>query len=240
MLIVDLKTKVRSRLSQDILILIVTIFSAFLFFIQFDTFEYIYTFSRKYEFVELDEIIPTLVFTGLALMVFFFRRWQDMRFLSLVLEEHAYRHSLTQYPNRRALNRLLFDKAQQIRLPLSLLMIDVHGLRTLLSSYGLSVYEEALKQCLEHLNSQLTNDCIIGHWSGEQFMVFGQAVDNATRKSLEDKIMQSALSFSEKVKCDVYFYCAGVTVHSIKALPQSLDELEERLHSIHYNAKLVG
>lgn len=68
-----------------------------------ETFELLYKASRKFEQLELDEIIPNLIVSSFCFIVLSYRRWKEAKYLSLYCEGLSLIDPLTHLPNRRVI-----------------------------------------------------------------------------------------------------------------------------------------
>ncbi|WP_102798692.1 diguanylate cyclase domain-containing protein [Bowmanella denitrificans] len=233
MILDKLKQRIRRRFYTDLLFVVITTAAVFAWLGNIDMLELIYHYSREYESWELDELVPTGFYLILALCFFSIRRWRDVQTLSRLSEEQSLRHSITRYPNRRALDRLLVSKVRQSDFPLTLLMIDIIGLRQATMNYGLSMGDELLEKVMQQVSERLHSNELLGHWSSEQLMLFAPAINDDRRRELKQAIGNLSISLSPEGPADIHFICVSVVVESRAKLQLGLEQLEDALYLSH-------
>lgn len=233
MILEKLKARIRRRFLMDLLFIVLSTLIVFVLLGNVDMLEMIYHASRQHEAWELDELVPSGVYLIMALCFFSFRRWHDVQTLSRLSEEQSLRHSITGYPNRRALDRLLLRKLRNTDFPLTLLMIDALGLRQATMNYGLSMGDELQEKIMQQVSAQLQPNELLGHWSSEQLMVFAPAISDDRRRELKQAISNLHISLTPDARADIHFICVSVVVERHEKLQLGLEQLEDALYLSH-------
>lgn len=233
MILEKLKARIRRRSYMDMLFVAISTLAVFVLLGRFDMLEIIYHASRRYEHWELDELVPSGVYLILALFFFSIRRWRDVQTLSNLSEEQSLRHSITGYPNRRALDRLLLGKLRDSDFPLTLVMVDALGLRQATMNYGLSMGDELQEKIMQQVSSLLQPTELLGHWSSEQLMVFAPAASDERRRALKQAISNLHISLTPEAPADINFICVSVVVENRDKLQLGLEQLEDALYLSH-------
>ena len=190
------KTKLIKRTKLDLTILGLMFTLCFILSAQFDFLESIYSYSRQFEFLELDE-----VFSAIFLMVFFFaifayRRWQDTKLMSLYCEELAMLDPITQLPNQRALERLVVQMKNQADYPSSFLLIDIDGLEVSKNKLGLAATEQISIEVLYKLSQVLDCNQVLAYRNGHQYFVYCPNIDQIKATELVAKLNE--INFSSR------------------------------------------
>lgn len=167
----ELKISLRRRTRFDVFVVIVVVLFGFFLSHQFDFLESIYHLSRQYEEYELDEFVPTLIFGALAFCYFSYRRWYDVKYLSLVLEEQSLTEPVTHIANRRALTGVLDQVAKDDGKQHGFILLSVAGLDHIRDTLGLITLEHVMIELLYLVNKELADNELIIAWHTGQFIV---------------------------------------------------------------------
>ena len=97
----------------------------------------LYQLTRRYEYLELDELLPSFFFLALAIGWFSYRRWKDSRFVCNVLDELVLTCPNTHIANRRVLKRILDQIAEENQPHHSFILVSVDGLDEIRNKYGI-------------------------------------------------------------------------------------------------------
>lgn len=158
---------------------------------------------------------------------------------SLALENASMTDSLTSLWNRRKLDQSLNDEIQhsiESPVPLSLMLIDLDGFKSINDTYGHQAGDRLLKEVALRLQSCVRNGDIVGRWGGEEFLVIcpetGHAAATALAERLRRDIETFAFPFVEKLTASF-----GVTELDRS---DSVEILIGRADAALYRAKAMG
>jgi diguanylate cyclase (GGDEF)-like protein len=107
------------------------------------------------------------------------------------VQQQAIADPLTGLYNHRHLHERLeqeIARAKRSRRPLSLLMLDIDGLKLINDTYGHQVGDEALKLLASVLQSSCRVEDIVGRYGGDEFMVILPEADGVEAKSVGERI----------------------------------------------------
>ena len=207
----------------------------FLISAQFDFLESIYSYSRQFEFLELDE-----VFSAIFLMVFFFaifayRRWQDTKLMSLYCEELAMVDPITQLPNQRALERLVVRMKCQSDYPCSFLLIDIDGLESSKNELGLAATEQVGIEVLYKLSQVLDCDQVLAYRNGYQYLVHCPNTNQHAANDLVAKLNKINLSSRYETYNWININIVSTTITRYTELSDIFEYLDDELLQLRLN-----
>ncbi len=236
-----LKTRVRARTFQD-LVVFGLVFAVFLvLFTVIDALEWLVDLSHRYEHLELDELISSCIILCLLFAVFSFRRWQDIRKLSLYCEELSMIDPITMLPNRRVINRLLTDiyhgKHHQPCLPLSLVLIDINGQEEIQARFGNTVAEQAILELFYRYSLLLEANQLISYRNTNQCLLYCPQSNESQAQNLCEKIQQVELQSRQATLSLLSIKAVPVTLHDRKEIDGVFDRLEDLLSVTHHQDK---
>ena len=70
---------IKNAIIKDILLIVIFNIAMLFLFGKIDLLEWLYTYSQKYESVELDEVIPLFFTISISLLIFIIRRFIELR-----------------------------------------------------------------------------------------------------------------------------------------------------------------
>lgn len=119
-------------------------------------------------------------------------------FFGVVLGHHADRlaelaitDALTGLRNARALRdqlRLELNRAARYRQPLSLLLIDVDGLKAINDRLGHGAGDRALRHVAEAIRSQLRESDVGARWGGDEFALLAPSTPESAAAALAERV----------------------------------------------------
>jgi len=143
-------------------------------FVKFDFFEWILVLVDKYEYLELDEVIPLTATLTLSLLVFTYRRMVEIGNITQAFEEIAKLDPLTNTLNRRAGYTLLQRYNENAALHgknYSLLQIDLDNFKRINDLYGPSVGDQVLVNLAKLIKQYTADNIEIIHWHSDNFIL---------------------------------------------------------------------
>jgi diguanylate cyclase (GGDEF)-like protein len=107
------------------------------------------------------------------------------------LAELAITDALTGLKNARALRdelRLELNRASRYRQPLSLLLIDVDGLKAINDRLGHGAGDRALRHVAEAIRSQLRESDVGARWGGDEFALLAPSTSGGAAAALAERV----------------------------------------------------
>ncbi|HNR44679.1 MAG TPA: PAS domain S-box protein [Methanofastidiosum sp.] len=117
----------------------------------------------------------------------------DQREAEKIIYHLTYYDELTNLYNRRYFNKELERLTNQKHLPLSIIMIDVNGLKVVNDTYGHLEGDKYLKLIAEILKKSCKKTDVISRWGGDEFIIL---MPNAMKKDTDNIIKRI------KERCD--------------------------------------
>ena len=161
----------------------------------------------------------------------------------LDLRRRAEIDSLTGAFNRRAGEAMLeamFERAQQGRLPLSALFIDLDHFKRINDEFGHPVGDECLRLLAECLRRQLRGEDAVSRYGGEEFLVLlpGQSQDQA--RKIAERIREAVGALRVKHESGLVKFTVSIGVAARKGDEGAATELIELADRAMYQAKRNG
>jgi diguanylate cyclase (GGDEF)-like protein/PAS domain S-box-containing protein len=117
----------------------------------------------------------------------------DQREAENIIYHLTYYDELTNLYNRRYFNKELEKLTNQKQMPLSIIMIDVNGLKVVNDTYGHLEGDKYLKLIAEILKKSCKKTDVISRWGGDEFIIL---MPNAMKKDTDNIIKRI------KERCD--------------------------------------
>jgi len=230
----------RDSFIKDGLWLIVFNFMVMIIFAYFDFFEKFRHLVEKYEYLELDELLPLSVSLTISLLFFTYRRVVELGLISQAFEQLAKQDPLTQVLNRRAGQALLatfFNKAEQNQSKVtensfSLLQLDLDDFKRINDLYGANVGDDLLVKSARIIHRNLPEFSELIHWHSDNFLIIlpntrsNQTVQPFAFANNLRRILKTELFKADPVTCSigVTTWKAGTTIEMM------LHKVEDALH----------
>ncbi|WP_298820287.1 bifunctional diguanylate cyclase/phosphodiesterase [uncultured Roseibium sp.] len=201
---------------------------------ELDAFERIYGFSRAHEDYELDEIITALFASPVILLVFTFRRLNDLKkeIKRRVTAEADLRHLaqtdlLTGLPNRHfffdALQKRLNPQTRS-SLPFALIQVDLDRFKHVNDRLGPAFGDHILKQVAHLLAENTSKDWMLARIGGDEFVIAADVQQEADAKAIATELATTLKrSFIyQNTECTIGV-SIGVAVHDINSRGDDTD-----------------
>jgi diguanylate cyclase (GGDEF)-like protein len=153
----------------------------------FNLTEAFFTFTRKYESLQLDELTISVLIVIFYLSIFATRRWIE----SVQRLRQANTDSLTGLFNRRKGWEVLefdIDMARRYHRPLSLIMFDLDHFKEINDLHGHVVGDRLLKLISRTVLDQIRATDILMRWGGEEFIIVSVETDQAEARLVAERL----------------------------------------------------
>jgi len=222
---------------NDLIWLVIFNAAMFAIFASFDTLEWIYQVSRKYEYLELDELVPLGASVATSLLVFSYRRIVEISKITQAFEELSMRDPLTNTLNRRSGQLLLnswHTEAVTSNRFYSMIMLDIESLKRINDLYGTNIGDEILLHCAEFLEKTLPNDAKLIRWIDSRFLILlPPSIDNPylLSNNILDSLAKDVFTLTDPVICN-----AGVAVYRKNCtIEDMLDDVDNEIAKSAYS-----
>ncbi len=158
------------------------------------------------------------------------------------LESRGFLDPMTDLGNRRFLEIELYNSLHDFRqhgLPFGAFLADIDHLRIVNEHYGHQVGDQALRAVAQTLTNAVSEPCILGRWSVDEFLVL---VPNSSVDHLGD-IAERCRSMVEKTTVPVADKQVNATISVGASVVDALDTMEvmvRRLESLLQRSKYAG
>jgi diguanylate cyclase (GGDEF)-like protein len=229
----------RSSFIKDALLLIAVNFILLIIYASFDIFEKVLHFVEKYEYLELDELLPLSASLTISLLFFTYRRMVELGQVSQAFEQLAKHDPLTQVLNRRAGYALLdafYQKAEKNQSNItentfSILQLDLDNFKRINDLYGANVGDDILVNATRIIHRNLPQRAELIHWHSDNFLIilpksllnqntFPFEFANKVRNFIKEELFKA-----DPITCSI-----GITTWQLgNSLEDMLHEVEDAL-----------
>lgn len=143
-------------------------------FARYDALELIVDVVEKYEHVELDELLPLGITLTFSLLVFVYRRLQELGHVTQAFEELAKQDPLTHALNRRAGQAILqrfINNAEQYGQGFSVVQLNLDNFKRINDVYGPSIGDDILINLVKIIQQYIEQDSQLIHWHSDNFLL---------------------------------------------------------------------
>lgn len=232
-----LKAQIRSKMFFDLVLLCAIFIGSFILLSYFDALEWLLKISRQHAYMDLDVVVSALVVLCFLFGIFSYRRWQDVRKLSLYCEELSMIDPITMLPNRRVISRLLEEvregKTKQNCFPLSLILIDIEGLKAIQAQFGNAVVEQSIHELVYRFSLLLVSEQLISYRNTSQCFVFCPEFDSLQAEILCQKLTEVELKGRQTTLQMLNIKLVSVTLNQPQEIDWALEKLEDLLYEKH-------
>jgi diguanylate cyclase (GGDEF)-like protein len=150
--------------------------------------EAFFAFTRRYEAIQLDELILTSVTVFcFYIAIFAVRRWNE----AAKRLQQANTDSLTGLFNRRKGREVLefeITRARRYHRPLSIIMIDLDHFKEINDTHGHLAGDRLLRLIAKTFREQMRNTDILIRWGGEEFIIISVETDQAEAREVAERL----------------------------------------------------
>ena len=223
---------------NDLIWLVVFNCLMFAVFASFDTLEWIYHISRDYDYLELDELVPLGASIATSLLVFSYRRINEITKITRAFEELSMRDPLTNALNRRSGQLLLnswHSEAVKSNRFFSIVMLDIESLKRINDLYGTNIGDEVLVHCANYLKQSLPSNAKLIRWIDSRFLILLPAScenPHLFSKDVLRSLTKDVFTLTDPVICN-----AGVAVfHQNCTIEDMLDDADNEIARATYSS----
>ena len=123
-----------------------------------------------------------------------FRQQREILAMKGIVERfqyEAYTDALTGVPNRRAFNTLIntnFEFAKRANQPLTIVMVDVDGFKSLNDQYGHITGDKALRAVAKHLTRLVRARDVVARYGGDEFVIICPGLSQEGTRALANRL----------------------------------------------------
>ncbi|MBF7097878.1 PAS domain S-box protein [Alkalibacter sp. M17DMB] len=167
-------------------------------------------------------------------VVVVFRDFTDKKEKQDQIEYLSFRDYLTGLYNRRYIEDTIKRINTKKNFPITVLAIDVNGLKLTNDAYGHQVGDELLKSVGKIIKNECRKDDIVGRVGGDEFIVI---LPNTDEKRAE-KIKQNILSKAAKSKIESIIVSLSIGYAVKKSVDEDIDDIRKIADNLMYKDKL--
>lgn len=157
--------------------------------------------------------------------------------------ELAYRDSLTDLYNRRYLMEQIereFIRAERSKSPLSLIMVDLDGLKDINDSYGHHFGDAFLREVGRIIKVNTRASDVAARWGGDEFMLLATEADSASSSKIAERVRFQVGRYRMEINGRKVGITVSAGVVSYPAHASGISELIKNVDEAMYNAKRGG
>ena len=168
------------------------------------------------------------------------QRMVEIEKLHIILQEQAIRDSLTGLYNRRYMEEALTRecaRAARKNEPLSIVMVDIDGLKKFNDTYGHDVGDQAIKIFADQLKLMTRKEDIACRYGGDEFLVilYNTNMENALKRVEEWRTKVNNISIPYQGRSLRISFSAGVATYPTDG--KSIDEIVKEADKALYRQK---
>jgi len=196
-------------------------------FMNVDVLEKIYSLSRAYEDFELDEIIPLGATLATSLLIFIYRRMDELGEITQAFEHLSMRDPLTHLKNRRAGQLDLQTWHKQASLEsksFSIIQLNIDNFKRVNELYGYIIGDEVLRSVANCIKQELPEEAELIRWLDDTFMILIKDSSHYSldlANTLKKKVSEKHFATTDPITCSI-----GI----VSWLPKS--SLSDMLHNV--------
>jgi diguanylate cyclase (GGDEF)-like protein len=159
------------------------------------------------------------------------------------LAELSETDALTGLPNRRTLRRRLtyeIRRASRYRVPLSLLLLDVDGLKRINDQRGHAAGDRAIRRVAASITATLRGSDLGARWGGDEFAVVMPNATSASARRLGERLMAHLSEHQDEADGTVTISIGIAVFDSAAVSDESAEQLSRAADEALYAAKASG
>ena len=157
--------------------------------------------------------------------------------------ELAFTDSLTGLYNRRYLMEQIereFIRAERSKSPLSLIMVDLDGLKDINDSYGHHHGDAFLREVGRIIKVNTRASDVAARWGGDEFMLLATEADSASSSKIAERVRSQVGRYRMEINGRKVGITVSAGVVSYPAHASGISELIKNVDEAMYNAKRGG
>ena len=158
------------------------------------------------------------------------RRREEMK----NIEDLSYRDALTGLYNRRFLNETVSNLNNALSLPLTVMVVDVNGLKLTNDAFGHSIGDQLLKEVSSIIKNVTRQEDIVCRTGGDEFIILLPNSDRAQAKALKDRIV----SLASKTRVDSLSVSLAIGYSVMRKEDEDFDDVFTEADNNMYRNKL--
>jgi len=182
------------KLWIDTLILILWIFLTTIFFIKHDLSETLYSFAKKHEYLQLDELVTVLAISSIYMLFFMLKRFIELQ--KIIKTSNT--DPLIGITNRRKGMEYIvneIDNLKTLNYNSSLIMYDIDNFKNINDVYGHDVGDYVLTEITSIVEKEIRNADVPIRWGGEEFIIICPNTDLVNASILAERCRSSIERF---------------------------------------------
>ncbi|MFH5836232.1 PAS domain S-box protein [Proteiniclasticum sp. C24MP] len=158
------------------------------------------------------------------------RRREEMK----NIEDLSYRDALTGLFNRRYLNEAVKSISDILSLPLTVMVVDVNGLKLTNDAFGHATGDKLLKEVATIIKEVTRQEDVVCRTGGDEFILLLPNSDRAQAKALKDRIV----SLASKTKVDSLSVSLAIGYSVMRRAEEDFDDVFTEADNNMYRNKL--
>jgi len=150
------------------------------------------------------------------------------------IEDLSYRDALTGLYNRRYLNEAVKNINGSLSLPLTVMVVDVNGLKLTNDAFGHSQGDQLLKEVAKIIRDVTRQEDVTCRTGGDEFILLLPNCDRAQAKALKDRIV----SLASKTKVDSLSVSLAIGYSVMRKAEEAFDDVFAEADNNMYRNKL--
>ena len=162
--------------------------------------------------------------------VWYYRDITERKQVEERIRHISFHDSLTGLYNRAFLNEELKRLDTERQLPISIIMVDLNGLKLVNDVYGHESGDEMLKSAAEIINKSCRREDIVGRWGGDEFVILLPQSSGEEVEKIHKRIRDNCRGVNVKGVPVSLAVGSGTKDSSEKSLESALKEAEDSMY----------
>ncbi|HSR03707.1 MAG TPA: PAS domain S-box protein, partial [Proteiniclasticum sp.] len=151
------------------------------------------------------------------------------------IEDLSYRDALTGLSNRRYLDEAVKNINGSLSLPLTVMVVDVNGLKLTNDAFGHSTGDQLLKEVAKIIKGVTRHEDVTSRTGGDEFILLLPNCDRAQAKAMKDRIV----SLASKTKVDSLSVSLAIGYSVMRKPEEAFDDVFAEADNNMYRNKLI-
>lgn len=228
-----------TKQSFDVYALIIFNIIMFLIFSKIDFLEMVYNYSKEYEHIELDEIVPLFFTLTISLFLFSLKRLSELKKTYKITHEMSIKDHLTGLFNRRIIEdfyKIEVNRIKRSESDLTLLIIDIDNFKKINDKFGHNTGDLVLKEFSSILKKSTRKMDIISRWGGEEFLLLCPHSKETNNEIIANRILNDVREYSFSSDNSLSASIGMIKIKNKETFEDSIKRADDLL----YKAKHAG